>query len=472
MIGRSRFPSSPRENLFEASPPGNDSSDQKGDLGIATHSPIDDLLSTMTQGDLNHLRKTYSFPTGVQARTILSTHPGEVAFYEDAFPARLRFPDHPTIRRILSFYNICLAQISPNAWKFVVCVLVIWRFYRCHMYLNEFKCKRCNKLPLLTDTEEARTRRVLKRIGLGRYFNIPDVLDSRTFHRFFVPGRGEMSSSGGDKDTSRDGAVAVLGDEGESLRLRDESPQNESPRDESVEYLGIIKKEWRILPPFPDLTMLLAKWVDDKKSKEGSKVATSSNTGVVIREKQPRDEVQDLVADDSKGKELAPPPETKKAKSSKAASKGVMPPVAPSKGESSKKPPPKGPGEVLGEDASVYANHSMAEKFFYGVILPADKEKVDKLSLDQVVTKYFHVLGQGIVLGPSLAIQCRDLGNDASLQLAKVESSNLEMVRAQNRALELEGLQAQSFEEAKRTSLELQKRNEDVTRLEAEVAEL
>lgn len=92
------------------------------------------------------MRKTYSFLARVQARipaeneTILSTHPGEVAFYEAVFPARLRFLVYRTIRRILSFYNICPAQISPNAWRCVVCVLVIWRFYRCHMSLNEFRC--------------------------------------------------------------------------------------------------------------------------------------------------------------------------------------------------------------------------------------------------------------------------------------------------------------------------------------------
>ena len=75
----------------------------------------------MTQDDLDDLRETYSFPVGIQARipeegeTILSTRPGEVAFYEAVFPAGLRLPIHPIIKRILNFYNICLAQLSPNA---------------------------------------------------------------------------------------------------------------------------------------------------------------------------------------------------------------------------------------------------------------------------------------------------------------------------------------------------------------------
>ena len=140
----------------------------------------------------------------------------------------------------------------------------------------------------------------------------------------------------------------------------------------------------------------LAKRVDDKKEKESSKVATSSNTRVVIREKQPQDEEQDLVAEDSKGNEVAPPLEAKKAKSSRAVSRRVMPPIAP-RGEPSKRPSSKTFGKALGEGASVYMSPSVAEKILSGVILPADMEKVKKLFLDQVVTKCFHVLSQVLI---------------------------------------------------------------------------
>ena len=100
----------------------------------------------MTQGDLNRLRKTHSFLARIQAtipdegETILSMHLGEVAFYEAIFPASLRFSIHPTIRRILDFYNICPAQLSPNAWWCVICILVIWRYYKRHLSFNEFSC--------------------------------------------------------------------------------------------------------------------------------------------------------------------------------------------------------------------------------------------------------------------------------------------------------------------------------------------
>ncbi|GFS30927.1 hypothetical protein Acr_00g0014830 [Actinidia rufa] len=113
-------------------------------------------------------------------------------------------------------------------------------------------------------------------------------------------GHGKISSSGGDKDVSRDGAIAASGNEDESLLMS--------------KRITLSK---------------LTKRVYDKKSNEGSKVATSSNTRVVIREKWPRDEIQDLVADDSKGKEVAPLSEAKKAKPRRAASRGVTPPIVP-----------------------------------------------------------------------------------------------------------------------------------------------
>ncbi|GFZ16732.1 hypothetical protein Acr_26g0000020 [Actinidia rufa] len=65
---------------------------------------------------------------------------GEVAFYEAAFQAGLRLPIHPTIREILVHYKICPAQLSPNAWRSVICSLVIWRHFKRHMSCDEFRC--------------------------------------------------------------------------------------------------------------------------------------------------------------------------------------------------------------------------------------------------------------------------------------------------------------------------------------------
>ncbi|GFZ06968.1 hypothetical protein Acr_18g0011380 [Actinidia rufa] len=246
-----------------------------------------------------------------------------------------------------------------------------------------------NKLPILTDTEEERTKKVLDKIGPGGYFNVPAVLDSRTFRRFVAPSRAEMSSSGGDNDASGDGAVAASGDEGgkvqDPLGL---GPFSLSSSSDSGSYLATMSK--RI-----SLTKL-------PKKVEESKAATSSSKGVVIKEKWPRDEVPDsspnkkVKNNESKAKETIPPPEAKKLKPNKAMSRETVRPAAPGEG------PLKKPGEVLGSGASVMANAAVAEKILTGVILPADKERVDKLSLDQVVTKFLHILGQCLGL-PSLS---------------------------------------------------------------------
>ncbi|GFZ13672.1 hypothetical protein Acr_23g0020570 [Actinidia rufa] len=63
---------------------------------VAIHPSMEEKTNIMTLKELNALRDTYSFPSGVQIRlpdkgeTITSTRPGEVAFYEAAFPAGLR----------------------------------------------------------------------------------------------------------------------------------------------------------------------------------------------------------------------------------------------------------------------------------------------------------------------------------------------------------------------------------------------
>ena len=106
----------------------------------------------MTQGDLDRLKEAYSFPSEIQAKipeedeTILSSRSGKVVIYEVAFLVALRFPIHPTIKRILNFYNICPVQLSSNAWRSVVCVLVIWKFYRHHLSTNSSASMPCLKV--------------------------------------------------------------------------------------------------------------------------------------------------------------------------------------------------------------------------------------------------------------------------------------------------------------------------------------
>ncbi|GFY84519.1 eukaryotic translation initiation factor 2 [Actinidia rufa] len=95
--------------------------------------------------ELDRLWESCSFTVGIQMRlpeadeTIASTRPGEVVFYEAPFQVGLHLPIHPTLGRILAYYNVCLAQLAPYAWQSMVCVLVLWRFKKFALSLSEFR---------------------------------------------------------------------------------------------------------------------------------------------------------------------------------------------------------------------------------------------------------------------------------------------------------------------------------------------
>ncbi|GFY80995.1 hypothetical protein Acr_01g0008040 [Actinidia rufa] len=112
------------------------------------------------------------------------------------------------------------------------------------------------------------------------------------------------------------------------------------------------------------------------------------------------------------------------------------------------------------------------KKILAGVILPADKEKVDKLTFDQVVTKFIHAIGQGVILGSSLAVRSRDFAESALNQKAVAESAEMEMVRAQNRAIEMEGALAEEQAKGKKLAEDADARNKVITKLEARISEL
>ena len=56
--------------------------------------------------------------------------------------------------------------------------------------------------------------------------------------------------------------------------------------------------------------------------------------------------------------------------------------------------PRDGTSANLGLRASMLGSPSMAEKLLWGMIPPSNKENVEKLNLDQAVTKFFHVVSQ------------------------------------------------------------------------------
>lgn len=96
-----------------------------------------------------------------------------------------------------------------------------------------FLGKRCNKLPILTDLEERRSRKVFKKIGLGGYFLVKVILGSKAYHKFFALGHKKMAFNDGDnaEDNPIDGIAAITGDEGEFHHSRDEHPRGDHSRD-------------------------------------------------------------------------------------------------------------------------------------------------------------------------------------------------------------------------------------------------
>ena len=87
--------------------------------------------------------------------------------------------------------------------------------------------------------------------------------------------------------------------------------------------------------------------------------------------------------DEPMGKDTISPPEAKKPKPIRVAIRGIMRLTAPREGTS------KNPGKVLEVGAFMMASAAVPEKILDEVILLADKEKIDKLSLDQVSPSSF-----------------------------------------------------------------------------------
>ncbi|GFZ18415.1 hypothetical protein Acr_27g0001540 [Actinidia rufa] len=199
------------------------------------------------------------------------------------------------------------------------------------------------------------------------------------------------------------------------------------------------------------------------------KAATSASKGVVISEGSETTSSKRALDDASKGKQVTQLPESKRAKINTGASEApARPPIASGEGSSAKRTL----GEALGPQASVMASAATAEKILAGVILPADKEKVDRLTFDQVVTKFLHVLGQGVILGSSLAFAVGISPRTLSIKKAVAESAEMEMVRAQNWAIELEGALAEEKAKGKKLSEDADARDKVIARLEARISDL
>ncbi|GFZ18399.1 hypothetical protein Acr_27g0001380 [Actinidia rufa] len=461
--------------------------------------------NVMSQAELDNLGATYSFPLGIRlwipgdGETILSARQGEVAFYEAAFLAGLRLPIHPTIRKILIHYKICPAQLSPNAWRSVILFagdlaslqmsharpeknllrgslsnVKGWkkRFFFTSRDEWEFPSgmaaddstprvprswgtpgKSCNKLPALSEVDAKRTETIFGKIEPGGYFEVSKVLGSRTFKKHFALGCTVLSSSGGDNTTS--------GDDGEF-----------GTREDSVEYLGVIRRDIggairRALPGIPD--------------KNPSKVARGEGKRLVYE--SPIWEVRlqfgfrvglhfgfratSELRSDAMSARVGAPALGEKTGGKAKAEKAVKAMTA--------KPPTKGvgraveagtssPGGGIGSE-SMMSDASVARRLLTGVIPASDKKEVDQLSENDLVAKSFHALGQVVVFASSLALRSQEHLHNIDFHMAREDSAELELVKAQKRVVKAENWLAELSEEGSKPGTE-------VDDLKATVAEL
>ncbi|GFS45989.1 hypothetical protein Acr_00g0099370 [Actinidia rufa] len=377
-----RLPSSPREDPSspESSP-------------LAIFPLVKREMNVMTPEDLEQLRGSCSIPSSIQIRlpekgeTIMFARPSEVAFYKAAFHADLRLLIHPSIRMILHFYNICLAKLIPNAWCSVICAVVLWRYHKVALSLTEFRnlfglyknpkpdsgwlyfkarpkrtmfgeyhSKRCNKLLTLLKDKHDFLDNILSLVEGGNLYSVTVVLGSKTFCKSFglLSKPMAFAEGGNNEDVPANGMTPVASDKAMSKRI------------------GLKK---------------LAQKVDESKS-ESSTINPTLAKGVVIGEKCSREDSitspskKGKIVESLKGKEVVPSPEAKK-----------------------KVAKPR-------DTASIRATPILKHKEGTSPNL----EKLDKLSLDQVVTKFFHAVRQEVVLGSFLEVQTREAGDEVTLQ--------------------------------------------------------
>ncbi|GFY96815.1 hypothetical protein Acr_11g0011210 [Actinidia rufa] len=201
--------------------------------------------------------------------------------------------------------------------------------------------KRYNKLPILTNLEDRGYRRVFRKLGLRGFFKVSVVLNSKTFERCYA--------------LNREGMVLVA-----EIMPRTK-PSNSSSSS------GAMSELWLPSELRSDETQLEEALLEGGRI-QGCKLISEANpnyergcySGEMFKGRGARHLVHEM---GSKGKKAMPPSESKKKTKST-----VMP----------------------------SAEASEKVTWPVGVIPPSDKGKVDKLTLDQAVTKFFHVIGQAV----------------------------------------------------------------------------
>ncbi|GFS34419.1 hypothetical protein Acr_00g0033930 [Actinidia rufa] len=388
---------------------------------VAVPPSVEKETNIMTLEELDLLRESYSFPPHLQLRipeegeSITSARPGEVAFSEAAFLVGFCFPIHSTIRLILQFYNICPAQLIPNAWRRLGVLLRFISRSWCPEGPTIMGHPRCNNPTRLYGDEVTGVEHVFSSIEEKGLYSVPTLLESKSFCRVFGPLRpmafGEENKG---EDRSTNDVPISLGDAGSFLAFPiifyylganirpilgawELGRLSSSSRSlSSSSSLGAMAESWL---PFELKSDAMLKRINFKKlgqnvEKSKFESLTMKSTPakrVVIGEKHLREDFASLptkkgkVADSSKGKETVTQPKLKRkavaTKSCNMASSKATPVRKLGEGTS------VSPGIGLGPRAYFLASPSIAEKILSGVIPLVEQKKVKQLTFDQIATK-------------------------------------------------------------------------------------
>ncbi|GFS32727.1 hypothetical protein Acr_00g0024230 [Actinidia rufa] len=419
--------------------------------------------NVMSQADLDNLGTTYSFPQRVQLRipgdgeTILSARQGEVAFYEAAFLAGLRFPIHPTIWDIF--------DSLPD----LPCAAVPQRVAIGHMFAGDLAdlqtspilWESCNKLPTLSEVDAKRMEAVFGKIEPGGYFEVSKVLNSRTFKRHFAGGCSAFSTSGGDNTTSGDeGEFGTGEDSVEYLGVKDPFANLLSGTSGSSSDSGSDSISDSELPPElrSDAMSARGKAVAEKAKKAAA--AKHPTKGVVIREKRTRegDLLIEIGEEDSlKGKETVPPPPPKRFKSNRGAINA--------RGHAAE----AGTSSPAGDrESQSMSDASVTRRLLTGVIPASDRKK--STNYPRMTWSPNLSTSWVVVYASSLALRSQEHLHDIDFHMARADSAELELVKAQKRAVKAETRVAELNEEISRPGTEVDDLKTTVAELTSKLA--
>ncbi|GFY98558.1 hypothetical protein Acr_12g0010990 [Actinidia rufa] len=422
--------------------------------------------NVMSQAELDKLGSTYSFPSGVRLRIpgmarqfyppakarclySLSPLPDSGWYYFKARPEKNLLRGSPSN---VKGWKTRFFFASGDEWEFPSGVAASDTTPRVSRSWGT-PGKSCNKLPTLSEVDAERTETIFRKIEPGGYFEVSKVLGSRTFRKHFEAGCAALSTSGGDNTTS--------GDDGEFVT-----------REDSVEYLGVIRRGIggairRALPGIPDenpsevargeamsaragAPALGEKTGSKAKAEKATKAMTAKppTKGVVIREKCTREGVPVIEIggpDSSKGKEAAPPPPPKRFKSTLGAinARGH----AAEAGTSS-------PGGDVGSESM--SDAYVARRLLTGVIPASDtRKRLTNYRRMNWSPNLFHALGQVVVFASSLVLRSQEYLHDIDFHMARADSAELELVKAQKRVVKAENRLAELSEEGSKPGTEV-----------------